>query len=99
LIQTRFQAKTAEWSIAEEKVGGHNCTSLQVWKEAILHVWFQRRTEDLVIFVPTHLDLCISRNETARPCSHDIYISRFGPPFLLQQDMQTDPRNKSNTDT
>jgi hypothetical protein len=43
-------------------------------------------------------DLCIPRNETARPCSQfplhvyvsDLYIPTIRPPILLQQIKQTD---------
>jgi hypothetical protein len=52
-------------------------------------------------------DLCIPRNETARPHSNyyinvsvsDLYFSRIGLPIWLQQNRQTDPVNISLTDT
>jgi hypothetical protein len=44
-------------------------------------------------------ELCISRNQTARPCSvshtsvSDLYIPRIDPPILLQPNRQTDRGN------
>ncbi len=57
----------------------------------------------------TRSDLCIPRNETARPCSQlphhvsvsDLYVLFTGPPILLQQVRRTDRSNvyKSLKDT
>jgi hypothetical protein len=54
------------WVWMKKKLGDHNCTNLQHWKEAILKIWLERTEQceflqNLVIRMPTRVQEGIDR--------------------------------------